>query len=307
LQHLRQMDIYLTGKRYFNGFTFMGNVLGVLHVVSDLDRMVSFFTQVLEFKEVERLELEGVDFEKLYQLPKGKAKLVKLQLGDEFNYLMEFSSSKQDSFPEDSRSNDLWFQHIAIVVSDMEKAYAKLIKNGVSAISESCQTIPEWNKSAAGVKAFYFRSPEGHPLELIYFPPGKGNPNWQKKKGLFLGIDHTAIGVASTEKSLEFYQDNLGMQVVGGSLNYGDTQEKLSGVTGAKVKITTMQFPDSKSMGIEFLEYLNPLDGRKKQVGPADRLFETQTLFQVDDLEKTLMTLDPDGHRILLVIDKSLP
>src|SRR5262249_31633361 len=79
-------------------------------------------------------------------------------------------------------------------------------------------------------------------LELIWYPPGKGDPRWQDARGrLFLGIDHTAIGVADTDRSVAFYRDLLGMEVKGGSLNEGIEQERLSGVPGARVRITGLR------------------------------------------------------------------
>lgn len=306
------------------------NVLGILHVVSNLDKMVSFYTKVLDFIEVERIEWSGGSIKKLFQTSCSKGVLSKLQIGNQFTYLIEFFPVCGLPYPEDSRSNDLWFQHMAIVVSDMERAYDKLMQYGVQSISDGPQIIPAWNEAAAGIKAFYFRSPEGHPLELIYYPLGKGNPIWQKKNSLFLGIDHTAIAVKKTEASLQFYQNLLGMQIVGSSLNYGETQEKLSGVVKAKVNITSLMFPASKSMGIEFLEYLHPENGRNKPENTeAHHLIENEIIIEINDLDslvktfiqhdipllsqgivslenidgfkKGCITMDPDGHRIFLV------
>ena len=66
-------------------------------------------------------------------------------------------------------------------------------------------------------------------------------PHWQKStKKIFLGIDHTAITISNTHRSLKFYRNLLGFTVVGESLNYGETQEKLSGVPDAKVQITAL-------------------------------------------------------------------
>ena len=122
--------------------------------------------------------------------------------------------------------------------------------------------MPEWNKNAAGIKAFYFRDPDGHPLELISFPRGKGDPRWQRDgEDLFLGIDHTAIAVEDTERSLRFYRDMLGFRVTGGSLNYGTEQEHLNHVFGSRVRITSLR--SSAGPGIEFLEYVTPRDGRR--------------------------------------------
>ncbi len=78
-----------------------------------------------------------------------------------------------------SRSNDLWFQHIAIVVSDMDRAYQKLCQFDVTSISTAPQKLPDYIEAAAGIEAFYFRDPDGNALELISFPPDKGDPRWQ--------------------------------------------------------------------------------------------------------------------------------
>ena len=65
--------------------------------------------------------------------------------------------------------------------------------------------MPDWNPSAGGIRAFYFRDPDRHVLEVIWFPAGKGAPRWQRHAptALFLGIDHTAIVVADTDEEKE--------------------------------------------------------------------------------------------------------
>src|SRR5439155_17356747 len=102
------------------------------------------------------------------------------------------------------------------------------------------QLLPAWNPNAGGVGAVYFGDPEGHPLELIQYPPGKGDPRWQERDRLFRGIDHTAIAASDTERSLAFYRDRLGLRIAGTSENWGLEQELLSGVPAAHVRITTL-------------------------------------------------------------------
>ena len=142
----------------------------------------------------------------------------------------------------DSRSNDRWFQHIAIIVSDMDKAYAWLRQNKVEHASSGPQRLPDWNKNAGGIWAFYFKDPDGHPVEVLQFPPDKGPAKWHRPTDkLFLGIDHTAIVVSDTDASLRFYRDLLGMQVAGESENYGTEQEHLNNVFGAHLRITALR------------------------------------------------------------------
>jgi catechol 2,3-dioxygenase-like lactoylglutathione lyase family enzyme len=104
-----------------------------------------------------------------------RLRVVKLQLGNESLELTEYLTPKGRPIPIDSRSNNRWFQHIAIAVSDMDKAYQQLRKYKVQHASTAPQRIPDTNKAAAGIRAFYFKDPDGHNLEIIYFPSGKSD------------------------------------------------------------------------------------------------------------------------------------
>ena len=115
--------------------------------------------------------------------------------------------------PVDSRSNDRWFQHVAIVVSDMDGAYAALRSERVERASTGPQRLPDWNPNAGGIRAFYFRDPDRHVMEVLQFPPGKGEARRQARGRLFLGIGHTAIVVGDSDASLRFYRDLLGLRV----------------------------------------------------------------------------------------------
>lgn len=228
--------------------------------VQDMDRALYFFTHVLPFEKISEVEVHGTEYEKLKGLFGIRYKKARLRLGEEEIELTDYLTAGGRSIAEDSRSNDLWFQHIAIVVSDMDSAYARLKKFNVQHVSTGPQTLPKSIPAAEGVKAFYFRDPAGHNLELIYFPPGKGNPKWQRKDKIFLGIDHTAIGISKTEVSKKFYGDLLGVRYQGESFNFGPEQEHLNNVRGASLHITGNRA--AVGVGVEFLEYLHPLDGR---------------------------------------------
>jgi catechol 2,3-dioxygenase-like lactoylglutathione lyase family enzyme len=143
----------------------------------------------------------------------------------------------------------------------MDRAYAWLRQHKVQHASTGPQRLPDWNRNAVGIRAFYFRDPDGHNLEILQFPPDKGEPRWHRSTNrLFLGIDHTAIVVSDTDASLRFYRDLLGLKVVGESENYGPEQERLNNVFGARLRITTLRAPAGPA--IELLEYLTPRDGR---------------------------------------------
>jgi catechol 2,3-dioxygenase-like lactoylglutathione lyase family enzyme len=239
----------------------IGRVDSIGIAVSDMDRSLAFYTQVLGFERVGGREATGESWERLYGVFGLRVRIERLRLGSEFIELLEFETPRGRPLPVDTRSNDLWFQHVAIIVSDMDKAYAELRRHGVRHASTAPQRLPDWNPNAGGIEAFYFRDPDGNHLEILRFPPGKGEPRWQQGGGrLFLGIDHTAIVIADTDASLRFYRDVLGLVVAGQSENYGIEQERLNNVFGARLKITAMRA--ASGPGIEFLEYLAPRNGR---------------------------------------------
>jgi len=297
--------------------------------VSDMDHSVAFYS-ALAFQKVSDVEVLGEQYEHLEGVFGARMRIVRMQLGNEYLDLTEYLAPRGRPIPTDSRSNDLWFQHVAIVVRDMDQAFEKLRALKVQFVSTGPQTLPASLPAAAGIKAFYFRDPDQHNLEVIYFPPGKGDPGWQEKTdNLFLGIDHTAIGIANTEVSLHFYRDLLGFRKAGESENFGTEQEHLNQVFGAHLQITGMRA--ASGPGIEFLEYLTPRDGRARPADVhANDIVHWQTMITTDDVDlmakklrnahvhfvssgvvsvpkdkagfsKGALVSDPDGHDVLLI------
>jgi len=297
--------------------------------VSDIDRAVEFYSKVLTFEKVADREVAGEQYERLLGIFGLRVRSVRMRLGDEYLELQQFLAPHGRPVPLDSRSNDRWFQHVAIIVSDMPAAYARLRSFNVEHASSGPQRLPDWNPNAGGIEAFYFRDPDGHNLEILKFPADKGVPKWHARDGrLFLGIDHTAIVVADTEASLHFYRDVLGMRIAGTSDNYGTEQEHLNNVFGAHLRITALRA--THGPGIEFLEYLAPRSGRPL---PPDTQADDLWYWQVNlcsaapaafesalrdshapllsagtialanaelGWRKGLLTRDPDGHASLI-------
>ncbi len=234
--------------------------------VSNIECSQHFYIQALGFQFVSDITVNEPEFCQLEGIPNTAIRIVTLKLGDECIELMQYLALKGEPIPDDSRSNDLWFQHFAIAVNNMDRAYAHLHPFLTESISPEPQTIPPSNQASAGIRAFKFKDPDRHPLEIIWFPPEKGQAKWHQAPNrdgdrLFLGIDHSAITVADTEQSLRFYRDLLGMQIDGGSLNEGETQAQLDGLAEAKVRVTSLR-PAKGGLGMELLDYLTPKDAR---------------------------------------------
>src|SRR5229473_7479883 len=296
-------------------------------VVSDMDRSVDFYSKVLSFEKASDVEVFGADYEHLEGLFGVRMRIVRMKLGDEFIELTEFLTPQGRPVPPDSRSNDRWFQHAAIITSDMDRAYQVLREHKVKHASTGPQLLPGYIKNAAGIRAFYFRDPDNHFLEILQFPADKGDPKWHTPSDkLFLGIDHTAIVVSDTDASLNFYRNTLGMRIAGQSENYGTEQEHLNNVFGAHLRITALRAVTGP--GIELLEYVAPRDGRPFPVDAhANDLVHRETILmtpdadaaasqlsaarvrfvssgvvanhmQMLDFSKAFLVRDPDGHAI---------
>lgn len=300
--------------------------------VADMDRALAFYTKVLPFTVVADVEEAGRPIELLQGVFGARLRRVTLELGEERIELIEYLTPKGRPVPDDLRPNDHLFQHVAIIVSDMDTAYRRLRAAGVAHASTGPQRLPDWNPAAGGIQAFYFRDPDRHFLEILAFPPGKGAAAWHRTDRLFLGIDHTAIVVADTERSLRFYRDQLQLSVAGESENYDTEQEHLNNVFGARLRITTLRAP--LGPGVEFLEYLAPSTGRP---APADLAANDVAHWQTTVRTRSLATLltalrsrtfrlvspgpvslpadsgtragalvrDPDGHAVRLVADEA--
>lgn len=304
----------------------------IVMTVSDLARTEAFYRDGLGFERVSLETRDSSAIAALLGLERAKHQALVMRLGDE---LVEFDQFEKPGrpYPADSRSPDLWFQHFAIVVADMPRAYQRLrLKSRFKTISDAGpQTLPDEN---GRVQAFKFRDPDGHPLELLHFPAGQGRELWRTRAAdgrLFLGIDHSAISIDATPSSLAFYCGRLGMQSVYSVINRGPTQQHLDGTFNAVVEITGVRGSDTDGPGIEFLDYRTPPSGRRARPDVAANDIEHIYLrLQVDDLallekalfearvpevspgivsidpavgesRNALMVLDPDGHRLMLM------
>jgi catechol 2,3-dioxygenase-like lactoylglutathione lyase family enzyme len=304
--------------------------------VADVDREANFFAKVLQFEKVSDFRVVGSEYDKMEGVFNANMRIVHLKLGEQIVELTQYVSPPTGRpIPVPSYSNDAWFQHMAIVVSDMDAAYKILQESNVQQIFANPITIPASNPGAAGIKAIKFRDPDGHDLELIYFPPGKGDPSWQKPAAdkLFLGLSHTAMTVAGSDKSVMFYRDLLGLDVGGVTFNSGTTQDVLDNLFNDTCLVTEMM-PVSAPPHIEFLDYKTPPGGRpmpgdtkandlwhwqttlvtKDIQAVTDRLRKAGAQFITPDVvavpqeaqpqlgfKKAVMVRDPNGHAIRLI------
>ncbi len=188
-------------------------------------------------------------------------------------------------------ANATSFQHFALVVADMPSAIARLGElSGWEAMTRGGpQRLPA---GSGGVTAFKLRDPEGHPLELLAFPEDAAPEIWRGVGGLFLGIDHTAITVMDTGRSVAFWQ-GLGFTYVDGSVNTGTQQGALDGLDAPVVEVTSLA-GGGAAPHVELLCYREPqgvADAREVEDVLATRIMLGG--------EARSVIADPDGHRLV--------
>ena len=289
-------------------------------VTGDLDAAERFFAEAFDFERVARGPADPA-FASLMGLPGSTAEQALLRLGRQEVVLTAFAPTGRP-YPLGSTSSDLWFQHFAIIVSDMEAAYARLLQAGRFApITRGGPIVlPE---ASGGVSAFKFRDAEGHPLELLAFPRGKAPEAWQGE-GLFLGLDHSAISVGDTAASVAFLEGGFGLTRSMQSENVGPEQARMDDVPEARVTVTGLA-PRAAPPHVELLGYhvgeRRPIDGHTRGDDIAATFFVLETpaldpivealaeraarfvspgVVTLADGRRAIAVLDPDGHRFVV-------
>ena len=100
--------------------------------VADIDPSVSFYSDVLSFEKLADFQVTGLPYDHLQGVFGSRVRIVHLRLGEQIVELTQYVAPPDGRpIPVPSRSNDLWFQHMAIVVSDMDQAYETLQRHQV--------------------------------------------------------------------------------------------------------------------------------------------------------------------------------
>lgn len=273
------------------------------------DRLANFYADAFGFRRIGTERSGGAWFGQLMGLDGATADAIVLRLGEQVIELLAFSRPGAP-YPPEIAANDPRFQHFAIVVNDMKAAYQRLCGcPGWSATSTGGpQQLP--SRSGGGV-AFKFRDPEGHPLELLQFPPGKAPSPWDRplSAGPCLGIDHSAVTAASSTASVAFYR-SLGFQVSAQTLNQGIEQDQLDGLDSAEVEVTALATPGAAPPHVELLCYRN-LHSPAPVVLASSDVAATRLVLEVEERQTSSVPLgggrfaarlhDPTGHALILM------
>ena len=144
------------------------NVLDHISVtVSDMERSLAFYRDLLGMEEIERHRLEGETISKMAGKGDVIMQVVRLQAPETPGMLLDL---QQYFTPQgkvsDGKLGDVGHSHICFGVPDMALAYQELQAEGVTFVSEPVSFDLGW----AIVHVVFFEDPDGYILELMQVP-----------------------------------------------------------------------------------------------------------------------------------------
>ncbi len=143
-------------------------ISGVAHLsftVSDLEKSLRFYSDLLGFKVKFETERSGPVTETIIGIPGVRIKIGMLSLNDFSLEFIQYIVPVGEKL--DLKTNNVGCAHLAFYVEDIEKVHKSLLDKGVR-----FKSAPKEIKEGplAGWKAAYFYDPDGITLELMQRP-----------------------------------------------------------------------------------------------------------------------------------------
>ena len=208
-----------------------------------------------------------------------------MRIGDQRVEIDQYEQSGA-AYPANADSAGPCFQHFAMVTTQIDKDWQRVLDAGAVPISDKGPVrLPA---SSGGVTAVKFRDPDGHPIELLQFPD-PADHGWDGDGTL--GIDHSAISTVDLEETLRFFEVH-GLSCSGGSHNRGPEQDALDGLTGADAQVRSLA-PENTPPHLELLAYARSLQ-RQPYGGAVNDVASTRIVWESSGEARLLR--DPSGH-----------
>lgn len=141
-------------------------------VVSDLERSVKFYTEVLGFEKINTVHLEGDWIDSIVGLKGVNADVAFIVApeGEPKIELLCYKTPTGDPIPANSSGNTVGLRHIALRVDDIQASAQKLKDAGVKLLSEPI-AVPSTLLPQNPVRKTlcYFHDPDGVLLEIAEY------------------------------------------------------------------------------------------------------------------------------------------
>lgn len=146
----------------------IGEVLHVGISVTDLDKSLDFYQNILGLSFEGKMIMEGIETDKLFARNNCKIKLAYLNGSDELLAppieLIQFVSHDIDVSSSDLHKTSI--SEVCFKVEDIEYTYSRLKEKGIEFISKP-QYFDFTSQGFGKSKAVYFKDPDGIILELL--------------------------------------------------------------------------------------------------------------------------------------------
>ena len=141
-------------------------------VVSDLERSVKFYTELLGFELLNKVNLEGEWIDEIVGLKGVVAEVVFIIApeGEPRIELLSYKTPKGEAISPNSMANTIGLRHIAFRVDDINAMANRLKDAGVKLLSDPIQVPETVLPPEAGRKSLcYFHDPDGVLLEIAEY------------------------------------------------------------------------------------------------------------------------------------------
>ena len=143
------------------------SVIAVAHTgitVSNLDRSLAFYRDVLGFAVKGQIQCEGDIYQTITGVPSAAMRIAYVEAPGHTLELLEYTSPV-DKEPVKSRPCDPGAMHIAFRVKNIDDLVASVRQAGVEPTTTPVPAFPEGHRSF-GLKAVYARDPDGVVIEF---------------------------------------------------------------------------------------------------------------------------------------------
>jgi len=234
----------------------MSTVSGIHHVaigVRNLGIMKSFYRDVLRFAEV-FAEFGETEQELMCEVVRAPhvvfgGVILKQKAGGILVELIQMTTPVPRAIRKDFRYGDIGVAKITVAVPDARASYEELKKKVDFCSRPKLAAITGW-----GDYSFvYCRDPEGNLVELVSMT------NAEVKDG-FGGARWIGISVTNLERSISFYQKNLGFHAVimNSHESFSGLVDEVSGGEGTRVRSCLLAATSRDDGMIELFEVLKP-------------------------------------------------
>jgi glyoxylase I family protein len=137
--------------------------------VSELERSVRFYRDILGFEELSRLQVKGPEAARLLNIDGGELQAVYLQRDGTRIELLYYPVAGHERAATPRPMNRLGFTHLSLRVADLDSIAAAMVQGGGINLTETRVDNAAWRS-----KAVFVTDPDGLRIELIQAP---GDPN----------------------------------------------------------------------------------------------------------------------------------